>query len=274
MNQLKRVLSGAKQSLSISPARYGCLLIALAALVILVQPGSLMAQDRGKTDQLQFVIEPYLWAASINGSTRNGIDFTVDFNDIIDNLKFAYMGIVGVKMGKWSFLVDTLYMDVKDTKNSTIVVLNRRINTSTEVEVKSWVVTPVIGYNVIDCERARLDIVAGARYLSVDVDVNVNVDTAYRSFAPSFSGSRSGWDGIVGIKSEIALYGPLYSHLYADIGTGNSDLTWQVAGGLGYRFGLCDVVAGYRHLGWDFSSSSPLNNMDLSGPYVGVKFVF
>ncbi len=30
--------------------------------------------------------------------------------------------------------------------------------------------------------------------------------------------------------------------LYLDIGTGNSDLIWQVAGGLGYRFGLCDVV--------------------------------
>ena len=236
MIHLKRMLSGAKQSLSISPAKYGRLLIALAALVILALPGSLMAQDTGKTDQWQFMIEPYFWMPGIDGSTRNGTDFSVDINDVLSDLQFAFMGVVGVKKGKWSFMVDTFYADLKDTKDSSISVLNRTINFQTEVEVKTWIVTPVIGYNLIDCERGKLDIVAGARYLNVEIDVDVNSDRA-RARNPKFSGSDDFWDGIVGLKGEITLYEQLYMPLYLDIGTGNSDFTWQVAGGLGYRFG-------------------------------------
>ncbi|MEI6258833.1 MAG: hypothetical protein WCR46_02875 [Deltaproteobacteria bacterium] len=232
-----------------------------------------MAQDTDKTDQWQFVIEPYLWMAGIKGSTTSGTDFSVDFNDLLSNLKFSYMGIAGVKKGKWSFLVDTIYMDVKGTKDGSISEFNRTLNTHTEVQVKSWVVTPVIGYNVIDCERGNLDIVAGARYFwtQVDVDVSTSRDRARN---PQVSVSGDVWDGIVGLRSEIALYGQLYMPLYLDIGTGESDFTWQAAGGLGYRFGLCDVIAGYRYLSWDFKDSSPLNNMNLSGPYIGLGFMF
>jgi hypothetical protein len=274
MIHFQRYLSGARQSLSVLSGNYGRLLVALSILVNLALPASLMARDTDRTDQWQFMVEPYFWMAGIDGSTKNGTDFSVDINDILDNLQFAFMGTVGAKTGKWSFLVDTIYMDVKGSQDTSVGVLNRTINTSAEVEVKSWVVTPVIGYSVIDCNKGKLDIVAGARYLNVQVDVNLNLDAAYRSFAPERSGSDNIWDGIVGVKGEIALYEQLYMPLYLDIGTGNSDFTWQVAGGLGYRFSACDVIAGYRYLSWDFDDSSPINDMNLSGPYVGVKFVF
>ncbi len=61
MIHLKRMLSGAKQFLSISSAKFGRPLVALSALIILTLPGSLMAQDTDKTDQWQLVIEPYLY---------------------------------------------------------------------------------------------------------------------------------------------------------------------------------------------------------------------
>jgi hypothetical protein len=141
------------------------------------------------------------------------------------------------------------------------------------VKAKAWVVTPVIGYNIIDCERGKLDIVAGARYLDIQVDVDANIGTP-NPIGSQFSTSVEFWDGILGVKSEIALYEKFFMPIYLDIGTGNSDFTWQVAGGLGYRFSLCDLIAGYRYLSWDFGSSSSLKNLNLSGPYVGVKFVF
>jgi hypothetical protein len=267
------MLSGAKQSLSISPTKNGFLLIALVALVILALPGSPMAQDKNKKDQCQFVIEPYLWTPGIDGSIRNGADFNVDINDVISNLKSAFMGVVGVKKGKWSFMIDTFYADIKDSKDSSFTELSRAVNFQTELEVKTWIVTPVIGYNIIDFGKSKLDIVAGARYLSVEVDINVNSDRA-RARNPSLSDSRDGWDGIVGLTSEIGLYEQLYMPLYLDIGTGESDFSWQVAGGLGYRFGPCDVIAGYRYLSWDFKDSSSIKDMNLSGPYVAIKFIF
>jgi hypothetical protein len=273
MIHFKRKMSGARQSLSISPARYGRLLAALAALVILALPASLMAQDTGKADQWQFVIEPYLWLPAIDVATTNGSDFKLDLDNVVSGLQFAFMGVVGVQKGKWSFMVDTVYADVKATKDSSMSVLNSTINFQTEVEVKAWVVTPVIGYNLIDCGKGKLDIVAGARYLDVEVDASVNSDRA-RARNTEFSVSDYMWDGIVGVKGEITLYEQLYMPLYLDIGTGNSDFTWQVAGGLGYRFGLCDLVAGYRYLSWDLKNSSPVKDMNLSGPYIAVKFMF
>jgi len=219
------------------------------------------------------MIEPYVWMPAIGGTTTSGTDFSIDFSDIVSNLKFTYMGIAGVKKGKWSFLVDTLYLDIKDTKDGSRSDSRGTINTHTEVQVKSWVVTPVIGYNVIDCEKGKLDIVAGARYLWVQVDVDVSTSRP-GARDPQVSVSDDVWDGIVGIKGEIALSENLYMPLYLDIGTGNSDFTWQAAGGLGYRFSACDVVAGYRYLSWDFSSSRALNDMNISGPYIGLKFIF
>jgi hypothetical protein len=273
MIHFKRMLSGAKQSLSISPAKYGPLLIVLAALIILALPGAVTAQDTDKTDQWQFVIAPYLWMAGIDGSTTGGTDFSIDFGDLVSNLKFAYMGVAGVKKGKWSLMVDTIYMDVKDSKDGSFSASSGTINTHTEVQMKSWVVTPVIGYNLIDCQKGKLDVIAGARYFNVQVDVNVS---SSRPFGrdPSVSASGDVWDGIVGVKGEVALCEKLYMPLYLDIGTGDSDFTWQAAGGLGYRFGLCDLVAGYRYLSWDFSNSRALSDINLSGPYIGLKFAF
>lgn len=273
MIHFQRFLSGARQSLPVLSANCGRLLVTLSVLVSLALPASLMAQDTGKTDQWQFMIEPYFWATGIDGSTANGADFTIHFDDLLNDLEFAFMGVVGVKKGKWSFMVDTFYADIKDTKDSSITELNSTVNFQTEVEVKTWIVTPVIGFNLIDCERGKLDVVAGVRYLDVEIDVHVNSDRA-RARNPEFSGSNDFWDGIVGLKSEITLYEQLYMPLYLDIGTGESDFTWQVAAGLGYRFSACDVIAGYRYLSWEFDDSSSVNDMNLSGPYLGVKFVF
>ncbi|MFH0996839.1 MAG: hypothetical protein V1844_15295 [Pseudomonadota bacterium] len=273
MIHLKRMLSGAKHSIPDSPVKFGCLLVALAAWVILALPGSLMAQDTGKKDQWQFMIEPYLWTPGINTSAANGTNVNVDINDVLSDLKFAAMGVVGVQKGKLSFMVDTFYADLQDTKDKSISAFRRTTDLQAEVKLKTWIVTPVIGYNLIDYEKSKLDIVAGARYLKAELYASLYSDRD-RARNPEVSGSDEYWDGIVGLKGEIALYEQLYMPLYLDIGTGNSDFTWQVAGGLGYRFGLCDLVAGYRYMSWDFKDSSFLKDLNLSGPYIGLKFAF
>ena len=231
------------------------------------------AMDTGKTDQWQFMIEPYLWTPGINTTAQNGTDVSLDINDVLSNLKFAIMGVVGVQKGKWSFMIDTFYSDLQNTKDGSVSGIRRSIDVQTEVKLKAWIVTPVIGYTLIDYDKSKLDIVACARYLKPELFVSVNSDRA-QARDPEVSGSNEYWDGIVGLKGEIALYDQLYMPLYLDIGTGDSDFTWQAAGGLGYRFGLCDVIAGYRYMSWDFKDSSFLKDLNLSGPYLGLKFIF
>jgi len=249
------------------------MLATLSLLVNLALPASLMAKDTVKSDQLQLLIEPYLWVPGINTTAQNGVDVSIDIDTAISDLKFAIMGVVGVQKGKWSFMIDTFYADLQDTKDSSISGIKRTTDIQAEVKLKAWIVTPVIGYTLIGYDKNKLDIIAGARYLKPELFASVNSDRT-QSHDPVISGSNEYWDGIVGLKGEIALYDQLYMPLYMDIGTGDSDYTLQAAGGLGYRFGPCDVVAGYRYMSWDFKDSSFLKDLNLSGPYLGVKFVF
>ena len=60
----------------------------------------------------------------------------------------------------------------------------------------------------------------------------------------------------------------------ADVGAGGSDLSWQLFGGVGYRFGWGSVVGGWRHLHVDIEKSGFKLDGALSGPFLGVSLVF
>jgi opacity protein-like surface antigen len=52
-------------------------------------------------------------------------------------------------------------------------------------------------------------------------------------------------------------------------------MTWQVFGGVAYAFEKCELIAGYRYLDWDFKSDNKaFNDLNLSGPMLGVRFRF
>lgn len=44
--------------------------------------------------------------------------------------------------------------------------------------------------------------------------------------------------------------------------------------GFGYKFTKFDMVVAYRYLDWDFEDNAAIADMDISGPYVGLKFQF
>ena len=59
---------------------------------------------------------------------------------------------------------------------------------------------------------------------------------------------------------------------YADVGTGESQLTWQVYGGLGYQFSWGEVFAVWRYLDYNFKSGSAIKDINFNGPAIGVGF--
>ena len=66
--------------------------------------------------------------------------------------------------------------------------------------------------------------------------------------------------------------------LDGNVGTGDTELSWEVFGGVGYKFTTLDLVAGYQHMQWDFDSNDAggeiLKNLKMSGPIVGVNYYF
>jgi hypothetical protein len=79
------------------------------------------------------------------------------------------------------------------------------------------------------------------------------------------------WDAIAGFRGQILFPGSdWYLPFYADIGTGESNLTWQAMLGVGYRFDWGEVTLAYRALGYDFDENNA--DMTLYGPGLGVGF--
>jgi len=217
-------------------------------------------EDKPKSnDEWKFVLELYLWGASVGGETGDGSSISADFDDIIDKLDIAFMGAGAIRKGKWSLLADVIYLNVGD---DTMVGPGVKL----DVNLKSWVVNSGIGYSLIDTEKGLLIALGGVRYLNADLDL---------SLGPRKNGdSGSNWDGIIGVKGIYNLTKNWYLWGYLDVGTGDSKITYQGLGAIGYRFKWFDLNGGYRYLRWDFDQKDVLEELYFHGPFAGIKFSF
>ena len=59
---------------------------------------------------------------------------------------------------------------------------------------------------------------------------------------------------------------------YLDVGTGQTQLTWQGATGVGYAFNFGQVSAMYRYLDWNAQSAKPIENLSTDGVQLAVTF--
>ena len=176
--------------------------------------------------------------------------------------------------------MDVVYLDMEDDNTSikqsaAPAVAAGQVGKCKNIEMKSWIVTPTVRYHVLEQGQFRLDLLAGARYFYLDVELEVDID-GIKGHERAASGSDSDyvWDGIVGVRGEVTLNEKWYLPYYLDFGTGNSEVTYQAFGGVGYRFSRVDLVAGYRYLRWDFDDSPVFDSMYITGPMAGVKIRF
>lgn len=216
--------------------------------------------------------ELYLWYASIGGQATTGTDIDIGADDLIDGLNLAFMGNVGMKKDRWGFMVDAIYLNASDNQNLSSPTIG---GVNTDVELSSWIVTPMVGYEAFASDQFSLNIVAGARYLYLEAEVDLrNSNPAGPAFNVGVSDSGSKWDGIIGVKGNVSLTTHWFIPFYFDIGTGNSEFTWQAFAGLGYRFKHFDILAGYRYLSWEFDDNEVFDDLNVSGAGVGIKFYF
>ena len=244
--------------------RLNKILLLFVSLLVLVAgaPVTAATQEVTQTDNWKSALELYFWGASIGGKSASGSDIDIELDDILDSLELVFMGAAGVSKGKWTLAVDLIYLDVEESDAI-------RPNLNATVKLTNWIITPVVGYNLVDTEKSRLDILGGARYLHMKADLQTVALTTRRA-----EDSGSNWDAIIGARGDVDLAEKWYLFGYLDIGTGESDLTWQALTGIGYKFKRFDVRAVYRYLSWDFDDNPVLDELDISGPAVGIRFLF
>lgn len=216
------------------------------------------------TDSWKYGAGIYVWGASIEGEAANGAPIDMSFSDILDNLDMTFMGTFFAQKNKWTFGLDAIYLKIGDKPNTWQPGDGP---TLTNIQLKSWIFTPTVAYRFMESEKLDLNIVAGARYFKMEPYIEI-------SPLPGISDSGSVTDGIVGLRGEYDINEKWYMPFQFDVGGGDSDSTWHAFAAVGYRYENFDLIAGYRHMEWEFDTGTPLKDISMSGPIIGALFKF
>ena len=251
------------------------IVIGLGLALNLMAPMAL-AQE---SERWEHSLAVYLWFADIKGATSLGTDVEVDFDDLVDNLQMGFMGTYQARKGKWSFLGDVIYLDVGKSESFELPTPGPRpivVPVETDLDLEGWVINLHGGYTLYSNDGSLTDFVFGARYLDLSTDVSIFFDTQLPPGGIEREGGRSEkvWDAIVGIKGRAQLGEHWYIPYYIDIGTGESDFTWQAEVGISYQAARwADIALTYRHLEWQLDKQL-VDDFSFGGPVLGVIFRF
>ena len=259
--------------------------VAVALLVFGFSAAPSWAQTPSTDWQFDVILYGYFpWiSGSATFATGTPSDITVDPNQLIHGLNFAFMGAFEANKGPWGVFTDLIYVHASGSQSTTRslsiggVTIPSNVTASAHLDVKSTIWTLAGEYRVVSAPEATLEVLVGTRALYLDQHLNWQFSSDVGPFVgPGRQGASqlnpNNWDGIVGAKGRW-IFGEghvWFIPVYLDVGTGASQLTWQGIGGVGYAFSWGEIIGVWRYLDYHFSSHS--STLALNGPALGVAF--
>jgi hypothetical protein len=243
------------------------------------------AQD--SSNDWHFAATIYGWFPDIGGHTNLPVGDTtigIDIGTILDHLKMTAQGSFEFRKSRWGAYTDIVYLDVGETRNETRnvaiggVTLPATVASSLEFDLKSTFVTFGGTFQLADSSHVSSALLFGARLASFRQELDWEFTGNFGAVTPPpLTGNRSTsvdqWDAIVGIRGQFNLgaHGKWAVPYHFDMGTGDSDLTWQAVLGVSYSFGWGDIGVAWRYLDYDLGSGGAIEDMNFSGPAAGLK---
>ncbi len=261
----------------------GGLLFAGGALV------SATVHAQALSNDWQFRATIYAYLPSVGGSSDFPVDsgnsVGFDSSKIIDNLRFAFMGTLEAQKGRWGAFTDIMYLDLSNSKSGTRDLtigsgqIPAGVTANTDFTIKGAVWTLGGNYRLAATPDYTFDVLAGARLFSIKESLGYSFSADVGPFSGagregSADAKEDNWDAIIGAKGRVNLGSDRkwFVPYYVDVGTGDSQLTWQGSAGVGYAFSWGEAIVTYRYLDYEFKDSSRFNSIHFSGPTVGVAF--
>ena len=242
-------------------ATVACLAAALATPAL--------AQDSGWS----FALSPYAWMPGLTSSVETAwgtVEVDKSIGDVLSDLDLAFMGAFEARNGRWSLIADLFYADLSQSRPTPLGVLFSQV----EIETEAKLLSGYAGYRVLEGGPVAVDLMAGFRVNSVDLDV---------SLAPGLlAGQRFGmsetWvDPLVGGRVRFAITDHWFATALVDVGgfRVGSDLTWLAFASLGYQIDeRWSIQGGWRHVSIDKSIDGRDVEIDLNGPLLGFTVRF
>ena len=222
-----------------------------------------------QTDDYEHQIKIYGWLPSLSGTAtfevpnpEPGEPEEVESN-LAEAIDMVFMGTYKVQKNKYSLQLDAIYLAM--STNSELVGNDNEVESSLD----AWLAALYGGYNIVDNQDVRFDIIGGLRYAYLKTEAKISIVKDR-----TLSQSVDLYDGVIGFDGSVNFTEKWFAPYHFDIGMGTSDLTYRASTGIGYGFGWGDVLLEYRYLYYDVAESKLLKDIEFYGPLIGVNFRF
>jgi hypothetical protein len=220
-----------------------------------------------------FAVSPYLWFPGVHGTAAGpggrSLAFRASAADLLSHFRFGLMGAVEARHKRIVVPLDLMWIRLEDDRALPAPALAA---ISANMKASEFILTPKIGYRVIDKPAFQADVLSGIRYWHLGETLNFNPSLLGRNF----SGSQNFVDPLVGGRIQLALSPKVVVNVLGDVGGwgAGSQLEYQVAGMLGYRIKpAVTLQAGYRYLNVDYrTTQGVVFNATMSGVIFGATF--
>ena len=234
-------------------------------LIVSCLCGNLYAEE--STDKFQFELTPYLWAASIKGSTSvDGGDSPPIDSDYsffaLDNLDGVASATFTGQKNQWGFLFDFLYVSFEDTfKDETLLEVTAGLE-GVILEFAGTYVPKSIG---------NVEFIAGLR----QQDITVSLE--FESFGGEKEGALTWVDPFFGAIYSYPFNEKFHIALRGDIGGFGIESDMAVNAEVLFRYQMSEAASikfGYRYLKVKFDDKDFLYDISLDGLHFGMGFSF
>jgi hypothetical protein len=234
----------------------------------------------------------YLWLPSLSGETAfppsdGGPAVDVSAEAVLDSLEAVFMGTLEARRDRWGVSTDVVYVDFEAGKQGTRqfglgdLEIPAAVDADLKLGLTAWLWSLEGNYAIAQRDGLSMAVLAGVRMLDIEEQLHYTLNGDISSLpvierSGSAQTRQTHWDAITGLKGRLLLGGERrwYVPFRADLGAGESDLTWQAMLGVGYSFGSVDVLGVWRHLDYDLGDVTPIRSIEFDGPAIGVTYTF
>jgi len=237
----------------------------MTAMAVLAAISYICFSALAQAEEWEYEVSPYLWAMGIDGDLKvKSIEYdaSASFSDILDQTKYGAQFMVEANRGRWVNFVQIDYGVLESDDISGPLNL-----ADVEVEVATVLGTFTTGYRAPLGERHSVDLMAGLRFAGFELDVD-------NSLLGSSTTQEEVYDAIIMIRPRFSLGDNWTVMCSASVGTGDSDLTWELFPELIYHPGDLNFKLGYRNLNYEFEQGDAELDLSMPGLVLGVGFVF
>ena len=198
------------------------------------------------------VVSPYLWFPGVHGTLglrERTVSIHASPGDLLSHFRIGLMGSADLRHKRLLLPVDVIWIRLGTDKALPFPGLGE---SSAEVRASQFVLTPKIGYRVVDRNALKVDALTGFRYWHVGQNLQ------FKPSGTEFSGSLNWVDPLVGGRIQAALSPKVSVTIAGDVGGwgAGSEMDYQVGGLLGYRIKPSwTLQAGYRYLYVNYRSN-------------------